>query len=62
METMSPAGRILVTEAVVGAAGDGFTFERHAIGEAKGIGPVSTFLLTGRAPTASQERSRSASS
>jgi class 3 adenylate cyclase len=49
METMSPAGRILVTEAVVGAAGDGFTFERHAIGEAKGIGPVSTYLLVGRA-------------
>jgi guanylate cyclase len=49
METMSSPGQILVTEAVVRAAGDGFIFERHATGEAKGIGPVSTYLLIGRA-------------
>jgi guanylate cyclase len=53
METMSPPGQILVTEAVVGAAGDGFVFQAHGTGDAKGIGQVSTHLLVGRAPVPS---------
>jgi class 3 adenylate cyclase len=48
METMSPAGQILVTDAVVAAAGDGFVFQPHGPVEAKGIGQVSTHLLVGR--------------
>jgi class 3 adenylate cyclase len=49
METMAPPGRILVTDSVIQAAGNGFVFEGHGAGEAKGIGPVSTHLLVGRA-------------
>jgi guanylate cyclase len=58
METMSPPGQILVTDAVVRAAGDGFQFRPHGTGDAKGIGRVSTHLLVGRAQFATSPRSR----
>jgi adenylate cyclase len=58
METMSPAGQILVTDAVVRAAGDGFSFRAHGTGHAKGIGQVSTHLLVGRAQVATAPQPR----
>jgi class 3 adenylate cyclase len=58
METMSPAGQILVTDAVVRAAGDGFSFRAHGTGDAKGIGQVRTHLLVGRAQVATAPQSR----
>jgi class 3 adenylate cyclase len=58
METMSPAGRILVTDAVVRAAGDAFVFQAHGTGDAKGIGQVRTHLLVGRAQVGAEPKSR----
>ena len=49
METMSPAGQILVTDEVAKAAGNRFVFEPHGPVDAKGIGRVGTHLLMGRA-------------
>jgi guanylate cyclase len=58
METMSPPGQILVTDAVVRTAGDGFVFQPHGTGDAKGIGRVRTHLLVGRAQVAAASKSR----
>jgi guanylate cyclase len=48
METLSPPGRIRVTDAVAEAAGGSFVFEGHDTMEVKGLGPVPTCLLVGR--------------
>ena len=49
MESMSPAGQILVTNAVATAAGNSFVFQPHGPVLAKGIGQVTTHVLVGRA-------------
>ncbi|MEJ6389214.1 adenylate/guanylate cyclase domain-containing protein [Gymnodinialimonas ulvae] len=49
MESMSAPGRILVTPAAHGQLGTEYVFEERGEIEVKGIGPIRTWWLTGRA-------------
>ncbi|WP_224817186.1 adenylate/guanylate cyclase domain-containing protein [Hasllibacter sp. MH4015] len=49
MESCSAPGRILLTPAARAQLGDDFTFEKRGETEVKGVGPVETWWLTGRA-------------
>jgi class 3 adenylate cyclase len=48
METLSEPGTIQVTEAVVRAGGDRFSFQEVGVSEVKGVGPTAVYLLVGR--------------
>ena len=49
MQTLCLPGMVLVTKPVSHIAGPTFVFDRHTITTVKGVGPVATCLLLGRA-------------
>lgn len=51
MESLAPPGRIRVTQAVVGEAGDHWVFETAGTCDVKGKGPTETYLLVSKSPS-----------